>query len=418
MTSHAVNESPAPKPAPRSGPMSGIRILDLSIALTGPYAAVLLGDQGAEVIKVERPGIGDIARWVGVAVNGVSALFHMSNRGKRSVVVDLSQPDGQELVRRLAATCDVVIQNFRPGVIDRLGLGYEQLNAGRDDLIYLSISGFGPTGPYADKGAYDTVIQAYGGLGASQAEPETGTPRFINQVAADKITAMYAVQAVTAALFARERGASDASTAGGQHIELAMLDSVVSFLWADAAGNEVMTAADGSMPSSFSGNFAPLRFLDGWGICTPTSDADFAGMCCAFGVDGPDVDSILHMIARRSNPTVSRAVMQRCYAVAATLTTAEAMARLDAHKVPCGQVLSPAQLVDDEHALAIGLFHVVEHPAAGMIRRPRHPAQFSVTPATIGGLCPRLGEHTDDVLTELGVTAAEIAAMRDAGTVA
>lgn len=419
MTSHTVNESLSPNAEPKPGPMSGIRILDLSIALTGPYAAALLGDQGAEVIKVERPGIGDIARWIGVAVNGVSALFHMSNRGKRSVAVDLSQPEGQAVVRRLAATCDVVIQNFRPEVIDRLGLGYEQLSEGRDDLIYLSISGFGPAGPYADKGAYDTVIQAYGGLGASQADPETGTPRFINQVAADKITAMYAVQALTAALFARERASGTVSDAGGgQHIELSMLDSVVSFLWADAAGNEVMTAADGSMPSSFSGNFAPLRFLDGWGICTPTSDADFAGMCRAFGVAGPDVESILQMVARRSNPTVSRAVMQRCYAVAATLTTAEAMARLDAHKVPCGQVLSPAQLVDDEHAVAIGLFDVVEHPAAGLVRRPRHPAQFSATPATIGGPCPRLGEHTDGVLAELGYTPAEVAAMRAAGTVA
>ncbi len=417
MTSQDVSESPGPKP----GPMSGVRILDLSIALTGPYAAALLGDQGAEVIKVERPGIGDIARWIGVAVNGVSALFHMSNRGKRSVAVDLSKPDGQELVRRLAATCDVVIQNFRPGVIDRLGLGYAQLSEGRDDLIYLSISGFGPTGPYADKGAYDTVIQAYGGLGASQADPETGTPRFINQVAADKITAMYAVQALTAALFARERmagGADGADGAGGQHIELSMLDSVVSFLWADAAGNEVMTAADGSMPSSFSGNFAPLRFLDGWGICTPTSDADFAGMCRAFGVEGTDVDSIRNMVARRSNPTVSRAVMQRCSAVATTLTTVEAMARLDAHKVPCGQVLSPAQLLDDEHAVAIGLFDVVDHPTAGLVRRPRHPAQFSATPATIGGACPGLGEHTDGVLGELGYTPGEIAALRAAGTVA
>ncbi len=395
----------------RPGPMTGIRILDLSIALTGPYAAALLGDQGAEVIKVERPGIGDIARWVGVAVNGVSALFHMSNRGKRSIAVDLNRPEGQVLVRTLAAGCDVVVQNFRPGVIDRLGLGYEQLSRGRDDLVYLSISGFGPTGPYAHKGAYDTVIQAYGGLATVQADPATGEPRFINQTAADKITAMYAVQSLTAALFARERGL------GGQHIELSMLDSVASFLWADAAGNEVLTESDRSMPSSFASNFAPFRFLDGWGICTPTSDADFAGMCRAFGVIGDDVDSIRDMVSRRSQPEVSRAVMQRCYAVAATLTSEEAMRRLDAEKVPCGQVLSPAQLVDDPHATAVGMFDDIAHPRAGVVRRPRHPAQFSGTPAVIGGSCPGLGEHTDEILAEFGHMFEDIARLRAEGVV-
>lgn len=394
-----------------SGPMQGIRILDLSIALTGPYAAALLGDQGAEVVKVERPFMGDIARWVGVAVNGVSALFHMSNRGKRSIAVDLGNPEGQALVRRFAATCDVVVQNFRPGVVDKLGLGYEQLAEGRDDLIYLSISGFGPEGPYAHKGAYDTVIQAYGGLAVSQADPDTGRPHFLNQTAADKITAMYAVQAVTAALLARERGF------GGQHVEVSMLDAVASFLWADAAGNEVLTESDRSMLSSFSSNFAPFRFLDGWGICTPTSDADFAGMCRAFGVEGDDVEAIRDIRDRRARPELSRAVMARCYAVAEGLTTDEAIGRLEAADVPCGRVLSPAQLVDDEHAVAIGLFEELDHPRAGLVRRPRHPAQFSGTPAHLGGPCPALGEHTDELLGELGLEPAEIAALRAAGVV-
>src|SRR5581483_8555737 len=167
-----------------------------SIALTGPYAVALLADQGASVIKVERPGLGDIARWVGVSVNGLSALFQMCNRGKRSIAVDVHQDEGRDLVRRLARDSDVFVQNFRPGVIERLGLGYETLRAENPNLVYVSISGFGPDGPYAGKGAYDTVIQAYGGLATNQADPETHEPQFLRQTAADKITALVAAQAI------------------------------------------------------------------------------------------------------------------------------------------------------------------------------------------------------------------------------
>ena len=396
MTSHA-------------GPMRMPRIVDFSIALTGPYAAALLGDQGASVVKVERPGFGDIARWIGVSVGGMSSLFQTCNRGKRSIALDLDSDAGRDVARRLVADADVVIQNFRPGVMDRLGLGYEALRGERNDLVYVSLSGFGPSGPYATKGAYDTVIQAYAGLGANQADRDTGEPRFLNQVAADKITAMYAVQAITAALFARERGD------GGQHVQLSMLDSVVSFLWADAAGNEVMLDADGSMPSSFTTAVKPLHFSDGWGICTPTSDADFAGMCKALGVDGYDDPRVAGIVARRTNVDVMAGIMQRCHAAAATLTTAQAMARFDELKVPAGVVLSPAALSADPHVQAIGLLQDSLHPTAGRLRQPRHPAQFASTPATLGSGAPTLGEHTDELLTELGFDANAIAALRAAG---
>ncbi len=378
------------------GPLSGVRVLDCSIALTGPYAVALLADQGAEVIKVERPGIGDIARWVGVSVNGLSALFQMCNRGKRSIAVDVHREEGRELVRLLAKDTDVFVQNFRPGVIERLGLGYEDLRAANPDLVYVSISGFGPDGPYAAKGAYDTVIQAYGGLAASQADPETQEPQFLRQTAADKITALLAAQAITAALFARERGD------GGQHLRLSMLDAVVSFLWADAAGNEVLVDADGTQPSSFVASFRPLRFLDGWGIATPTSDADFAGLCRAFGVDGFDDPRVATISQRVQHRDLARTLVDRCYVVAETLTTSAAMARLEAERVPCGVVLSPAELVADPHAQAIGLFEESQHPSAGRLRQPRHPTQFLRTPAHFGGPAPTLGEHTEDILAEVG----------------
>ncbi len=393
------------------GPLRGIRIVDLSIALTGPYAVALLADQGAEVVKVERPGIGDIGRWVGVAVNGISALFQMCNRGKRSIAVDVQRPDGRDLVRALAQDADVFVQNFRPGVIERLGLGYDDLRVTNPNLVYVSISGFGPDGPYATKSAYDTVIQAYGGLAVNQADPETNEPQFLRQTAADKITALVAAQAITAALFARERGD------GGQHLRLSMLDAVVSFLWADAAGNEVLLDSDGTQPSSFVASFRPLRFLDGWGIATPTSDADFAGLCRAFGVDGHDDPRVATIGERVQHRAVARELIDRCYVVARALTTGEAMARLEAERVPCGVVLSPAELAADPHAQAIGLLEESRHPTAGRLRQPRHPTQFSRTPARLGGPAPTLGEHTDEVIARLG-WAERVTALRRDGIIA
>src|SRR5262245_24469757 len=219
---------------PLGGPLSGIRVLDLSIALAGPYATVLLADQGADVVKVERPGMGDLSRWIGVSVNNTSAFYVMCNRGKRSIALDLTQPAAARIVLRLAERSDVVVQNFRPGVIERLGFDYETIRRINPDVVYLSVSGFGSVGPYRHRSAYDTAIQAYAGFALNQADPHDGVPTFLRQTAVDKITALYASQAVTAALFARERGH------GGQHLELSMADAAVSFLWTDSAGNEVL----------------------------------------------------------------------------------------------------------------------------------------------------------------------------------
>jgi crotonobetainyl-CoA:carnitine CoA-transferase CaiB-like acyl-CoA transferase len=388
-----------------SGPLDGIRVLDLSIALTGPYAAALLADQGAEVVKVERPGIGDIARFVGVAVNGMSALYLVCNRGKRSIAVDLTHPEGVDIVRKLAAQSDVVVQNFRPGVLDRLGLGYDDVRAVNPEVVYASLSGFGAEGPYRDRSAYDTVIQAYAGFAASQADPTEGTPVFIRQAAADKVTALFASQAITAALFARERGH------GGQHLELSMTDAVVSFLWADAAANEVLLASDGSQPSSFVAGFKPFRFADGWGIVTPTSDADFSGMCRALQVDGWDDPRVATIAERIQHPELMRSIMDECYAHAETTTVADATARFEAERVPFAMILSADELTRDPHAIAMGLFEEADHPIVGPTRLPRHPTQFRGTPAALRGSSPALGEHTDEILGELGL-AQEVARLR------
>ena len=379
------------------GPMAGVKVLDISIALTGPYAASLLADQGAQVIKVERPGIGDIARWVGVSVNGMSSLFLVCNRGKRSIAVDMQTPEGVEIILRLAADADVLIQNFRPGVLDRLGLGYEHVRAVNPDIVYTSLSGFGSEGPYRDRSAYDTVIQAYGGFAANQADPEVGVPTFLHQTAADKVTALFASQAITAALFARSTGR------GGQHVELSMTDAVVSFLWADSAANEVLLESDNSQHSSFVAGFQPMRFLDGWGIVTPTSDHDFSGMCKALDVSGYDDPRVATVGERIKNREILEPLMDMVYANAANLTMAEATERFEAERVPFAMILSPDELTRDPHAMAIGLFVEAEHHVVGRTRLPRHPAQFGSTPATLTGSSPALGEHTDEILAELGM---------------
>jgi crotonobetainyl-CoA:carnitine CoA-transferase CaiB-like acyl-CoA transferase len=394
-----------------AGPLQGIRILDLSIALTGPYAVALLADQGAEVIKVERPGIGDIARWLGVAVNGMSALYLTCNRGKRSIAIDLQQPAGAQLVRNLATNVDVVVQNFRPGVVDRLGIGYQDVAKVNADVVYVSLSGFGSVGPYRERSAYDAVIQAYAGIAASQADPEDQVPVFLRQTVADKVTALYACQAITAALFARSRGD------GGQHVELAMADAVTSFLWADAAGNEVLLDSDGSQHSSFVAGFEPFRFADGWGVVTPTSDRDYAGTCRAFGVDGWDDPRVATMAERMKHREVADALWDMCYARAVEVTMAEAAERLQAQRVPFAMALRPDQIPTDQHAVAVGMFEERNHPVAGRMRLPRHPAIFADTPAKLAGAAPALGEHTDEILTEANM-GEQIAELRAAGVVA
>ena len=392
------------------GPLHGIRVVDLSIALSGPWAVGILADQGADVVKVEPPGIGDIGRWVGPAIGGVSAMAQIVNRGKRSLAVNLQTEDGRAIVRTLAERADAFVQNFRPGVIERLGLGYDGLAAANPRLVYVSISGFGAEGPYAGKSAYDPVVQAYGGLAAVQAGAD-GTPQLIRHTAADKITALTASQAITAALFARERGA------GGQHLQLSMLESVVNFVWADAAGNEVLLDSDGSQPSSFSRDQKLWPTADGYVIAAPVSDEDVARICRGVGVDGYDDPSVATILARRQNPQAFQALLRRVYAAVGKMTTAEAIRGMEAEKAPCGAVLGPAELHVDPQVKALGMLEDSVHPRAGRLRQPRPAARFAATPARTGAPAPTLGQHTDEILAELGL-AERAAALRAEGVVA
>ena len=379
------------------GPMHGVRIVEMCVAVTGPLAVSLLVDQGADAVKVEDPGPGDMVRYVGVASGGISAVFQMCNRGKRAVALDCTDRRGREIVLDLAAGADVFVQNMRPSVVERLGLGYSEVSARNPDIVYASISGFGPDGPYAHRRVYDSVIQAQSGLVDSQTGINDQSPRFLRQAAADKITAYTAAQAVSAALFARERGA------GGQHIQLSMLDAAVAFLFADSAAHEV--ALDNDQPhlaQSFSATQRAIAFADGHAVVAAVTDSEFHGMAESVGVDSSD-PRVATMSSRQRNREQVSEVFRAVHAAAAAMPLAEAVEALDRHQVPFGVVLGVADIAADAQAVHNQLFTEHDHPAMGRVRQPRPAARFSATPTELRQpSSPAHGQHTEEVLSELG----------------
>lgn len=379
-----------------SGPLDGIRIVDLSVALTGPLAAGMLVDQGADCVKVEQAPTGDVVRWLGSTVAGISAMFQAANRGKRSIVLDLRQADGLAILRDLVADADVLVQNFRPGVAERLGVAYDDIRSIRPDIVYADLTGFGPSGPYSHRRVYDTVIQAQSGLAASQTGLNDDQPKFLKQLVCDKVTAYTACQAITAALFARSRGAS------GQHLELSMLDACIAFLFVDGAEHEVILDGDHSGPQSVAANNTPLAFDGGFAAVTVPTDKEFHGLARAMGVDSsdPDLATVRDRTANREKAmAVHRAVREN----ATKLTVSEAEALLDANQVPFGIVRAVNEIQDDPQVIANEVFSEFDHPAAGRVRHHRPPTRFHGTPTELREpAAPTLGQHSDEILTETG----------------
>ena len=376
--------------------MDGIRIVDLSVALTGSLAAGMLVDQGASCVKVEQAPTGDLIRWLGSTVAGISSMFQVANRGKRSIVVDLRHADGLAIIRDLIAEADVLVQNFRPGVAERLGVAYDDVRSIRPDIVYADLTGFGPGGPYSQRRAYDTVIQAQSGLAASQTGINDDQPKFLKQLVCDKVTAYTACQAITAALFARDRGA------GGQHLELSMLDACIAFLFVDGADHEVVLDGDHSGPQSVAANNTPLVFDGGFAAVTVPGDDEFHGLASAMGVDSsdPDLATIRDRARNRDKAmAVHRAVRQR----ATGFTVAEAEALLEANQVPFGIVRAVDEVVGDPQVVANEVFSEFDHPAAGRVRHHRPPTRFHGTPCELREpAAPTLGQHSDEIVAQTG----------------
>jgi crotonobetainyl-CoA:carnitine CoA-transferase CaiB-like acyl-CoA transferase len=394
-----------------AGPLTGVKVIDLTGVVSGPLATMFLADQGADVLKIEPLG-GDITRRSRQTIDqagNFSALFISTNRGKRSLAVDVKTNAGREILKKLVGQADVLLQNFRPGAMERLGLGYEDLRKSHPRLIYVSISGVGDSGPYVKKRVYDPIVQALSGFCDIQAQPITNRPQMIRTIVADKTTAIFAAQAVCAALYAREK------TGEGQQIQVAMLDTMISYLWPEGmmqytvVGSEAATADPNDRPDLV------FKTSDGYITVGTISDSEWKGFCQATR------DSKLSDDPRFATPTVrAMNATARINAMAeyiATDTTANWLKRLDACDVPCAPILRRGEIVDNEQVVARGLIEEFDQPTVGRVRQPRPAAQFERNVASIGGPAPLIGEHTRDVLTTLGYSAAQITALAEQGAV-
>lgn len=375
-----------------AGPFDGIRVIDLTTIYSGPICASILGDQGADVIKVESPTGDWIRGALNVQRNGVGGSFAMMNRNKRSIVIDLSQDDGKEVLRTLIKDADLVIENFRPGVMERLGVGYDSLKQINPTLVFASINGMGASGPYANRRVYDAIVQSVSGIAALQADPHIERPVMVNSLMCDKLTSMTAAQAISAALFARERHGI------GQRIDIAMLEAALFFTWPDNMLNHTFVGDDVPFsPPLMHTNFV-RKTADGY-VCTmPVQEAEWIGLFNALQLpnlllderflkeDGIDNDAM--------QIEINRAFEQ--------FQTAVIMPALEDNQVPFAKINARDEVVTDPQVVAMEALIEFEHPFAGPMRQARPPARFSETPAGIFRCSPELGEHTAQVLLEAG----------------
>ena len=391
------------------GPLDGFRIVDVTSMLSGPWATMILGDQGADVIKVEPIGKGDHVRALGNTSGGMSASLLNLNRSKRSVTINLKSDAGRDLMKRLVAEADVFVQNFRPGVIERLGLGYDVLSKVAPSLIYVSISGFGEKGEYAGRPTYDPIIQAFTGLTTVQAGSDEERPRLIRTVLPAKLTALTAAQAIAAALVSRER------TGQGQHVRLSMLDAVISFLWGSDMGAQTFVGRQVTQQQA--ATFIDLIYetKDGYMTVAVMNDKEWTGLTRA--LDRPDWlndERFATPAARDQNINERLAMTQE---VLKSRTTDDWLTRLRAESVPCAPVNTRSQIIDDPQVHASGILLESDHPIAGRLRQTRPAARFEGTPPEIRRGAPTLGQHNDDVLRALGLTADELAKLRTDGVI-
>ena len=387
-----------------SGALDGYRIIDVAQVISGPMATRILADQGAEVIKVEPPE-GDILRHMG-GPKGLSPTFATINRSKRSVVLNLKNPDGLAVLHRMVAGADVFIQNSRPGIAERMGMGEEALRALNPSLIYVSISGFGHEGPFSHKRVYDPLIQGMSSL--SEIQGGRGEkPRLVRVIVPDKVTALTAAQSITAALLARER------TGQGQHIRLSMLDAVLAFIWPEGMAYETFVSPDRPRVPPVARRDLVYETLDGYVVVSTVAHREFQGFCRAANrtewLEDPRFTTTAGLISHAAER------LELMAEVIALETTAHWLEVLDREDVPCAPVLTRENVHLDPQVVTNGIIVEDEHPVGGLMRQPRPAEQMDGTPSAIRNPAPMLGQDTDEVLDELGFSQEERKRLRAAG---
>lgn len=397
-----------------AAPLAGIKVLDVSSVLSGPLAAMLLADLGAEVIKVEPPLAPDFTRGTGNARGGMTGYFYNTNRGKRAVAIDGRNPRGQEILKALADDSDVLVQNMRPGKAAGIGLGPDECLVSNPSLIYASISGYGPTGPAAGERVYDYVIQAVTGAVDLQRHPTTGEADLAHHFPADKVTSHALVEAVLAALFARERD----PLRRGQHLEVTMHEANLAFFWPDGMMQHTIVGepdADTVYPGDF---YRVYPTSDGAIVLMPLM-GPIDGICRAAGhPEWLEDVRFAQISASNVEPGALHSFQDLLAAAVATMTTDEALAVFADHDVPAGAVLDRDDLHAHPQAVARQSVQELEVEAMGRIRSPRPPWRFETTPERLHAGAPRQGAHTVEVLVELGYDQATIASLIADGVVA
>ena len=392
-----------------SGPLNGVRIIEVTSMLTGPWATSILGDQGADVIKVEAPGVGDHTRSAGADRGGLSVNFLNINRSKRSLTLNLKNEQGVSVLKQLAATADVFVQNFRPGVVERLGIGEPDIRKVSPKVIYMSMSGWGEHGPLAQKPVYDPVIQALSGLTTIQAGSDDARPRLIRTVLPDKLTAVVASQAITAALLARER------TGKGQHVRLSMLDAVLNFLWASDMGGQ--TYVNQPVSNQTAASFIDLIYETSDGYMTVSTMGNKEWLALSRAFKRPDLledPRFKTPQLRDQNVNERLALVQE---ELKTKTTAKWLEIFEKEEVPAAPALTRQEVIEHPQVAANGILLEYDHPAAGRLRQTRTAARFEGTPQELPQGAPRLGEHNTQILMQLGLSEDEIIELRECGAI-
>jgi crotonobetainyl-CoA:carnitine CoA-transferase CaiB-like acyl-CoA transferase len=392
-------------------PLEGVRVVDLSQLTSGPLATMVLAEQGADVVKVEPPGLGDIFRLSAFHRGGFSALVLNHNRGKRGIAVDTGTDAGRALVVELMRGADVVVQNFRPGVVDRLGFGYDDIKAINPGVVYASISGYGPTGPYATRPVVDPIIQALTGIVARQKSEAIPLPDLVRNIIVDKATALTVAQSICAALFQRER------TGEGDHLVIPMLDVGAYFFWPDGMMDHTLVGEGVTPGLRIADTYVLTQCADGQLIYyAPTNDMRLA-LYRTLGhpelCDDPRFNTAAGLIEGGHFEQLGLIITEEF----AKRTVEEILSSFVEAGIPVAPILEPEEVWEDEQIVHNGTLVEWEHPQAGRLRQPRHPVRFASAETPVPESVPGLGEHTDEILAELGRTPEQIQALRASGAV-